>query len=534
MVFLEGHLIWYSIGIIGMTIGFSSSALVESYLLKRLLDIGAPESMGTIYKMIGMLVIYILVILLLLPIFQFMFNGTAKYGFGNAKKAAYKKYGTLPLSYFEKNHSGQLISIFLNDVTVMAVIFMRHFRRTIASIITALIYIIPMMLLDWRITSIILTLNILSLGMNGLFSRKLKALTSHIQKEIGYMTVSFSNIISGMSMIRIFGIGNQMVKNFNINNDATSALTLKRSKLSALLTSYNFLISMINLIVFLFIGSIMVTKSLTTYGNILAIMSLQSALDYNFRQFGEYFPHFYNALAATNRVYEFLDQEEEPDSYGMNTFESPEYIQFKDVSFAYDQDLILNKLNLTIKKGETVALVGESGSGKSSIAKLLLGFYPPKEGTIVVGEKSIGQMTLNELRDLIAYVPQDAYIYNETIMENIRYGRLNASDEEVFEAAKAANAHQFILEQSNGYDTVVGEKGIRLSGGQCQRIAIARAILKNAPILLLDEATSALDSESERLIKEAVETYSKDRTTIIIAHRLSTIENADKIFEIGA
>jgi ABC-type multidrug transport system fused ATPase/permease subunit len=534
MVFLKGNYLWYGIGIFGMTIGYASSALLESYLLKRLLDIGAPESMQTIYKMMILMGIYMLIILLLLPVFQFMFNGTAKYGYANAKKVTYGKYSKLPLAFFEKNHSGELMSLFLNDVSVMAVVFMRYFRRTIASIITAGIYIVPMMIFDWRITTLILFLNFLSLWVNSKVSKKMKAMTQSIQEEKSLMTISLSNIISGMSMIRIFNLGKEMLGNFNEKNNQISELTLKRSKVAAFLSSYNFFVSMMNLIIFLFFGSIMVMMGLTTYGNILAIMSLQTALDFNLREFGEYFPHFYNALAATNRVYEFLDKEEEPGIYPMDSVGEAEYIQFKNVSFAYDKITVLDNFNLEIKKGETVALIGESGSGKSSIAKLLLGFYPPKEGTIVVGGKSVGQMTLAELRDLIAYVPQEAYIYNETIMDNIRYGRLDASDEEVIEAAKAANAHDFILDQLNGYETIVGEKGVRLSGGQCQRIAIARAILKNAPILLLDEATSALDSESERLIKEAVEKYGKHKTTIIIAHRLSTIEHADKVFELGA
>ncbi|WP_132281237.1 ATP-binding cassette domain-containing protein [Natranaerovirga hydrolytica] len=184
--------------------------------------------------------------------------------------------------------------------------------------------------------------------------------------------------------------------------------------------------------------------------------------------------------------------------------------------------MIINDFNLKIKRGETVALIGESGSGKSSIAKLLLGFYPPQKGSIAVNKKSVGQMTLRELRELIAYVPQNAYIFNESIMENIRYGRIDATDDEVIEAAKAANAHAFILEQSQGYDTIVGEKGIRLSGGQCQRISIARAIIKNSPILLLDEATSALDSESERLIRELLNVMARteQQSLLLIACQL--------------
>ncbi|WP_165868506.1 ABC transporter transmembrane domain-containing protein [Natranaerovirga hydrolytica] len=212
---------------------------------------------------------------------------------------------------------------------------MRHFRRVIASIITALIYIVPMMIFDWRITTIILALNFISLSINMRVSKKMKAFTTEIHEEMGHMTVSFSNIVSGMSMIRIFQLGDEMIKNFNKNNHKTSELTLKRAKTVAFLSSYNFFISMVSFMVFLLIGTIMVRNDLTTYGNIIVIMSLQTALGHNLREFGEYFPHFYNAMAATNRVYDFLELQEEPERYPMTAIENSEYIQFDKVTFAY-------------------------------------------------------------------------------------------------------------------------------------------------------------------------------------------------------
>lgn len=294
------------------------------------------------------------------------------------------------------------------------------------------------------------------------------------------------------------------------------------------------MISMCNIMVFVLLGSLMVKWGLTTYGNIIAIMSLQTALDANFREFGQYYPMFYNSFAGTERIYEFLELEEEPNQRRTEVIEKPEYIQFKDVTFGYTEDqTVLRDFNLTIKEGEAIGIVGESGSGKSSLVKLLMGFYQTNSGGIAIGGKNIGEMTLDELRGLIAYVPQESQLFNTSIKENIRYGNPKATDEQIIVAAQAANADGFIKEQPDGYNTIVGERGMRLSGGQCQRIAIARAILKDAPILILDEATSALDSESERLIKEVLASYSKTRTTLMIAHRLSSIEYADRIIKIG-
>ncbi|MBX4261749.1 ABC transporter ATP-binding protein [Clostridium estertheticum] len=517
-----------------MTLLQSSSALLESYLLKMLLDIGAPESMWFIFKMIAMLVIYMILMVLLLPVFTFMFNGRAKYGHCNLNKAVYEKFNKIDVNYYEKRHSGEVLSIFENDTWVVAVIFMRHFRRTVASLATIVIYLIPMFVFDYRITLIILTFNLITLTANTYISKKLKATTKEIQKQMSNMTVTIGNIVGGMSIIKMYQLASGMRENFKKDNSEVSRLSLKNSKITALLTSYNFFISMLNILVFLLLGTIMVKQGLTTYGNILAIMSLQTALDANFREFGQYYPMFYNSLAGTERIYDFLNIEEEPLRWEAEHINQAEYIQFNQVNFGYTQDkLVLKDFNLSVKEGETLAIIGESGSGKSSVAKLLLGFYKINSGGISIGGKNLSDMTLSEIRDMIAYVPQEATLFNITIMENIRYGREDATDEEIFAAARSANADTFIRQQPQGYETFVGERGIRLSGGQCQRIAIARAIIKNAPILLLDEATSALDSESERLIKSTIDEYGKTRTTIIIAHRLSTIENADRVFRMG-
>lgn len=533
MIFLKGNYIAYFAGIIGMALGYASSSLMESFLLKRLLDGNAPSSIMGIIKIILLIVVYMLTMVLLLPIFTFLFNGRAKYGHGNVNKAIYQKFGKLPINYYEKTHSGKMLSLILNDTWMIAAIFMRHFKRTITAFATIFIYLIPMMIYDYRITSIILILNVLTLYVNTQTAKKLRVTTKDIQNEMGSMTVTISNIIGGMSVIKMYQLSKKMREEFSKNNNTVTNLTKRNNHLSAKLSAYNFFVSMLNTIVFLLLGSIMVKHNLTTYGNIIAIYSLQNVLDHNFREFGQYFPLFYNGLASTVRVYDFLEETEELDHYDLDRINHPEYIEFKNVDFGYNDNLVIKDFNLQIQKGQTIALIGESGSGKSSIAKLLLGYYIPQSGSIAIAGKNMSDMTLAELRDIIAYVPQEATLFNTTIMENIRYGKVSATDEDVIEAAKSANAHEFIIEQENGYHTITGEKGVRLSGGQCQRIAISRAILKNAPILLLDEATSALDNESETLIKSTLNKYGKTRTTIMIAHRLTTIENADRVFNMN-
>ena len=534
MVFLKGHYLEYYSGIVGMTILYASTAILESYLLKRLLNLNSKVNMEVIISITGIVLIYLILIWKFLPKFTFMFNGTAKYGHGNVNKIIYGKFGKMPVGYYEKNHSGKIMSVLYNDSWVLSAIFMRHLRRTVASLTTIIIYLVPMLIFDYRLTCIVFTLNILTLWVNTSIAKKMRARSKTIQSELGNMNATISNIISGMSVIRIYNQAKRMEEEFKKNNKVVSNLNKRNSKTTAFLTSYIFFVSMVQMAVFLVLGTIMVQYNLTTFGDILGIMSLQTALDLNFREFAEYFPQLYNCLAGTERVYEFLDLEEEKKNYPLEMMNDPVYIEFRNITFGYkEENPVLTGFNMKVNKGQTFAIVGESGSGKSSVAKLLMGFYLPQSGSIAIGGKNISDMTLEEMRGQVSYVPQEAVLFGVSIMENIRYGKPDASNDEVIEASIAANAHNFILEQEKGYETQVGERGIRLSGGQCQRIAIARAILKNAPILLLDEATSALDTESERLIKETIRNYGKTRTTIIIAHRLSTIEDADQVFQMG-
>jgi ATP-binding cassette subfamily B protein len=257
-----------------------------------------------------------------------------------------------------------------------------------------------------------------------------------------------------------------------------------------------------------------------------------------FNYLGQAITDIQTALAAAERVFAIMDEPSEPamylhlDSTGPQNSEAA--IMMKHVDFGYRaDDQVLQNLSLTIPKGIKVAIVGPSGQGKSTIIKLLMGFYPPKRGTILIDGQSIRVTELVELRKKIAYVPQNAYLFSGTIMENIRYGRMGATDEEVMEAARLANAHEFITDFEDGYQTYVGERGAQISGGQRQRIGIARAIVKNAPILMLDEATSALDAESELLVEDALHRLSGDRTIVLITHRFSAIKNVDTILVIA-
>jgi len=529
--FMKGHYTKYSLGIIGMTFMRCTAALLQAYLLRRFLKAGRTDSLSQIAGMFALLMIYVLIIMLLLPVFQFWFNGQAKYGHGSVNKAIYCKYGNLKMEYFEEKHSGKLLSMILNDTWQIAAIFMRHFRRVAAAVITIIIYLIPMFVLDWRITGILLVISIVSMAVNVKMAAKVKRNTKEVQEKLADVTMIMSNMIAGMSVIRIYQMHRNMMEQFKKENKQVSTLERKRAGMFGMLSCYQYALYVLNLVLFLFIGSVLVQKGLSSFANILAIMSLQAALDENFNELGTFYPHLINGLAATERVYEFLDTEEEAESYDMQPVEEAAYIDLRKITFAYEKGKnVLTDFNLQVRKGEHIALIGESGCGKSTLVKLLLGLYEIQGGGIALAGQNVSDMTVEQLRSLLSYVPQEPELYHVSVMENIRYGRITATDEEVIEAAKKANADAFIRELPQGYATMIGEQGDNLSGGQRQRIAIARAFLKDAPILIFDEATSALDNETERKINESIEACG-DKTLIVIAHRESALQNLDRIID---
>ncbi len=289
---------------------------------------------------------------------------------------------------------------------------------------------------------------------------------------------------------------------------------------------------------FYIIGSIFRTRGEITVGTMLAGVRLSGGALWIFHGLGNFIRNIQESLAGADRIFEIMDAPKEElrgeDSAGKvdsgEKCAEKRILVFQDVSFGYqDRNPVFSGLNFSVRKNEVVALVGSSGGGKSTLLKLLLGFYNADAGKILLYGRSLHHYSLTELRSCFAYVPQNTYLFDGTIGENISYGSPGASPERIEECARSANAHDFITGLSEGYDSVVGERGVHLSGGQRQRIAIARALLKDAPILLLDEATASLDSESEQEVQKALEVLMRDRTVIVVAHRLSTVRKADRI-----
>lgn len=444
----------------------------------------------------------------------------------------------LPMSYFEGHHTADSIQKLCFNVENIKDSLANGHQRIISPVIIGTAAIIMILWLDPRIGLMVLALSIISVRINVFLSKPLRGMAVRIQKLFAVCTERLTDILAGLDVIKMFSGARVMAEKYAEANAEVAGETRKRFRRMSDVQAVEWVFGFLCNIVVLLIGVFMSFAGMVDFGTVVAILSLQGMVSYFLSNIGSAWGSMIDAFVLADRVFALLDQPlspkyQRPDSMDTEdaSFMEDCGITMRDAVFSYEApEKVLDGVDITVEKGKTAALAGESGGGKSTIVKLLLGFYQLDSGSIGVLGKPLSGYTPDELRKNIAYVPQDAYLFTTSIKENIRYGRLGASDEEVIEAAKRAYAHEFIMSFPNGYDTMVGERGESLSGGQRQRIAIARAFIRNAPILLLDEATSALDAESEQLVQRGIEALMGGRTTLVVAHRLATIEKADVIY----
>ena len=473
------------------------------------------------------------------------YNIEARRGVATLEKLVFSKAMRLPYAYYEQHHSADFMSRLTFDTERAGDIYSSRLRRLLAAVISSAVYLVPMFCYSWQLTLCLLGVSILSLTVNTLFTTPMKKVGTKLSKQHSVMLEKLTNILAGMELIKVFPMGKTMWADYSASNEAYYGTQVRSAKLTAALESLNALFDLTGALAFLGLGISFISQNRINLGQLTAIYTLYGSFRYVFLEIGLYLPQMMNCIANAERLHAFLQLEEETDHIlpKPNKPEQGYAVTVDNLSFSYEEALpgqknLLEHLSFKIKENSFVALTGESGCGKSTLTKLLLGFYEPKEGQICICGKDYRGCSKKEIRDMIAYVPQEPYLYGVSIAENIAYGRSAVSPkdvpmEDIIAAAKAANAHDFITELPKGYQTVAGERGNTLSGGEKQRIALARAVLKNAPVLLLDEATSALDSESEKLVNEAIKKVCQNHTTIMIAHRSSTIAMADEVIAIG-
>ena len=488
------------------------------------------------YYMLNMISASIVVIFLLRGIFlygqNYLMSFVGQHVIIDIRSEVFRKLQRLSMSFYDKNKTGTIMSYVTNDVNALQGAMVDNTIELVTEGIILIGSVCAMVYLDWKLTLFtILTFPVVLYFMN-FFGKKIRRSGGQIQEATADITSVLQESVSSARVVKSFVREQYEIERFEKENEANLKANLKNAKYMATLTPTIEFVAALGVTLILWYGGNNVIAGETTAGSLVAFLAYAVNISNPIKRITRVSGNIQKALAAAQRVFDVLDLPEEvrdlPDAKVLPAVTGS--VSFEHVTFSYNAgDEILHDLSFTAKPGQAIGLVGPSGAGKSTVASLLPRFYDCDKGMIRIDGTDIRHVTLASLRNQVGIVPQETILFNGSVYDNILYGRLDATKEEIEAAAKAANAHDFIMELPEGYNTMLGDRGVNISGGQRQRIAIARAILKDPRILVLDEATSALDTESERVVQEALNRLMVGRTSIIIAHRLSTIKNADRI-----
>jgi subfamily B ATP-binding cassette protein MsbA len=448
------------------------------------------------------------------------------------REKMFTKIIELPIPYYSEKRKGDIMARMLGDVNEVQNSFFMVLELIVKEPLTIIFSLIAMINISWKLTLFVFVFIPISGFIISKIGKSLKGKSIRAQEENGLLISIVEETLSGQKVVKSYNAEDYFTKKFNDSVNRLYKLANSIGKKNNLASPMSEFLGIIVISILLFYGGnlVLVEKSLDG-----SLFISYIALAYNIltpaKAISKASYQVKNGLAAAERVFEILEVENtivnKPNAIVKNSFDSS--ITIDNINFKYEEENVLKNFSLEVPKGKTVALVGQSGSGKSTIANLLTRFYDVQEGSVKIDGIDIKDMTLESLRDLMGLVTQDSILFNDSIKNNIRLGKQDATDEEIIAALKVANAYEFVAALPNGIDTNIGDAGGKLSGGQKQRLSIARAVLKNPPIMILDEATSALDTESEKFVQVALENMMQNRTSIVIAHRLSTIQKADKI-----
>jgi subfamily B ATP-binding cassette protein MsbA len=455
----------------------------------------------------------------------------------NLRSSIFTNVTRLQISFFNNQRKGDLISRFTSDVQEVETGVMNSLKAVFKEPITIIVYFAILFTISAQLT--LLTLVVLPIigGVLGEIVRRLKKEAAASQESLGRVVSTLEETFSGMRVVKAFNARKYIIGKMEEENAYNTSVNMSMARKNELASPVSELLGVMIVAGIIYYGGthILVGDAELTAPQFIGFLTVFASIIQPAKAFAQGITSLQKGIASARRIFEITDMEpvieNKPNAIALREFKHS--IEFRNVNFAYDTKLVLTNINLRIEKGKTIALVGSSGGGKSTLADLVPRFYDPTKGQVCIDGVDIRDYDIESLRRHMGIVTQESILFNDTIFNNIAFGMPNVSRESVMEAAKIANAHDFIMQAANGYETLIGERGSRLSGGQRQRLSIARAVLKNPPILILDEATSALDSESEKLVQEALFNLMKNRTSIVIAHRLSTIQHADEIIVIS-
>lgn len=565
---------WLYFGVI-LWLGVSGSLfqILVSGTVGTLCDIAESGMTEGLWGILSRNLLFCLVAMVCSVTGSVIYNNEAKRAWAVINQAVYTKALRLPMGFYDTHHSGEFMSKLIWDAGKVGDIFGSRLRRVIMPVLTVVVCTPYMFYLCPPVMAGLFLLSCLSLATQFLMVKPMKKIGHRLSAANQEITKHLSDILQGIEVVKMFSVKEVLCEQFDGANHECASAMKKQARYSAFLNAWNNAFDFIGMFFFLALGIWYIGMYEEQVSSLVSLYLLYGTFNWNFLQIGVYVPDLANCLVNGEKVLEFMDLEEEPFAYknteqsesicesseskrevcenakrreyACKNTEQSEYknkgetsahalIDMRHIWFGYEgkKEKLIEDYSVQFEEGVCAAITGPSGRGKSTLAKLLLGFYPLDKGEIYLNGRPVEQIGLKALREQIAYVPQEPYLFLGTIADNIRYGKPQATKEQIWEAAKQAQAHDFIMKQEKGYQTLVGERGAKLSGGERQRIAIARAIIKDAPILLLDEATSALDNESEYLVQEAMKSLKGKKTILMIAHRPSTIATADTIVKL--
>lgn len=511
---------------------FNSNILKDHfyYNLNNLVDLSKPES-AIVY--VSLIIIALFFLKNLFRYLQLFFIAPVRNGvIESIRNDLYHKTLILPLSYYSNHKKGDLLTRITSDVQEIEHSVMGTLMFFVSEPITIILYVITLIILSPKLMLFSLILIPISGYVIGIISRTLKQTAKKGQSNLGNIISLVEESIDGLRIIKAFNAINFADREFRKSNRVYTKLMTKIYRIRDIASPLTEVLGVgVTVLAILYGGRLVLTENSLSASVLIVFIIILSQLLPPIKSLTQAYYDIKRGAASMDRIEEIFNAdeviEEKEDAQPIKEFKYA--IEFKDVSFKYEETFVLNNINLKIEKGKKIAIVGPSGTGKTTLMNLIPRFYDCTTGEVLIDNINIKDLKIDDLRGLSGIVTQDSILFNNTVLYNISFGMEDYSLEDVIRVAKIANAHNFIMDLPNGYNTIIGDRGTKLSGGQKQRLNIARALLKNPPILLLDEATSALDTESEKIVHEALEKLMQSRTSLVIAHRLSTIMNADEI-----